>query len=79
VSSLQPFTGWSLRECSLDTKGKKEEHLLYKTTNAINEEGDSTSRQRERGEIHRAALLGSIDVATYCVAWNAMEHVIGHQ
>jgi hypothetical protein len=33
----------------------------------------------ERREICTAVLLASIDVADYCVAWNATPHVIGHQ
>jgi hypothetical protein len=33
----------------------------------------------ERGEMYAAVLLASIDIAGYCVAWNATQYVIGHQ
>jgi hypothetical protein len=33
----------------------------------------------ERGEIYMAVLLASIDVAEYCMAWNATQRFTDHQ
>jgi hypothetical protein len=76
----------SLREHSLDTEGKKGSINFTKlqmpsvkkkaTRLAVNALPMPIDKH---GEICTAVLLASIDVADYCMAWNAMQHVIGHQ
>jgi hypothetical protein len=75
----------SLRECSLDTEGKKGSISYTKLQTLSVKKATRLAANAlpipidERGEIYMAVLLASIDVADYHVAWNATQHVIGHQ
>jgi hypothetical protein len=86
-ASLGSFTGVvSLRECNLDTEGKKES-ISYTKLQTLSVKKKATRLAAnalpipidERGEIYTTVLLASIDVADYRVACNATQHVIGHQ
>jgi hypothetical protein len=76
----------SLRERSLDTEGKKGSISYTKLqTPSVKKKATRLAVNAlpmpidKRGEIYTAVLLASIDVADYRVAWNATQHVIGHQ
>jgi hypothetical protein len=72
---MGPFTGVvSLRECSLDTEGKKRRISYAKLQTPSVKKATrlaanvSPTPIDERGEIYMAVLLASIDVADYRVA-----------